>query len=96
MQDLFRRDHYQTFFLRELSVFSKYCLGIQVLANSTVVELCCGHNQDRLALSQTVSRYTGLVPVCNFQKFVDCIASSVPNKVAVQQVNVTSPLGCRW
>jgi hypothetical protein len=94
MQDLFRGDHYQSFFLRELFGFASYCFGMQVLANNTAMELGCGNNQDRLTLGQTVSRYTRLVSVCNFQKAVNGVPASVPSKVAVQQVDVTNPVAC--
>jgi hypothetical protein len=94
MQDLFRGDHYQTFFLRELFSFASYCSGMQVLANNTAIELGYGSNQDRLTLGQTVSPYTRLVSVCNFQKVVNGVASSVPIKVAVQQGDVTNPVAC--
>ena len=67
---------------------------MQVLANNTAMELGCGNNQDRLTLGRTVSRYARLVSVYNFQKVVNGVASGVPSKVAVQQVDVTNPVAC--
>jgi hypothetical protein len=67
---------------------------MQVIANNTATDLGCGNNQDRLTLTQTVSHYTRLVSVCNFRKVVNGVASGVPNKVAVQQGDISNPVVC--
>jgi len=94
MQDSFWNNHYLAFSLQEPSGFARYCLGAQLRAGDTVVELGCGNGRDGLALGQTVSRYTGLdacaVAVGNFQKVVDGLAPGVSSKMAVQQADFTN------